>query len=220
MRIPFWIARPVRPRRPLPAAPAARFAFTAAVLSRVAPVLRGGRARRAARPQPPPADSDSQGTEPVSDHESATRCRSPRTSTAPDKILAGLTARQAAILAAAAAGLWLAFDRHPPPVPPRVFAVARRPGRAGRGDAGAGRAGRAEPGPARWPPRCATPARRAAWSPPPKASRPPPPWADPRLAAGAGPLPAPLRLPATRSPPTASSASAATATWRSRRRPR
>ncbi len=43
MRIPFWIARPVlSPFGHSPARRAARFAVTAAVLSRIAPVLRGG----------------------------------------------------------------------------------------------------------------------------------------------------------------------------------
>jgi hypothetical protein len=43
MRIPFWIARPVlSPLGHSPLRRAARFAVTAAVLSRVAPVLRGG----------------------------------------------------------------------------------------------------------------------------------------------------------------------------------
>jgi hypothetical protein len=43
MRIPFWIARPVlSPFGHSPVRRAVRFAFTAAVLSRIAPVLRGG----------------------------------------------------------------------------------------------------------------------------------------------------------------------------------
>jgi hypothetical protein len=43
MRIPFWIARPVlSPFGHSPVRRAARFVFTAAVLSRIAPVLRGG----------------------------------------------------------------------------------------------------------------------------------------------------------------------------------
>ena len=47
MRIPFWIARPVlSPFGRSPLRRAARFAFTAAVLSRVAPLLRGGAPRR------------------------------------------------------------------------------------------------------------------------------------------------------------------------------
>jgi hypothetical protein len=44
-----------------------------------------------------------------------------------DKILAELTARQAAILAAAAAGLWLAWTATRHLVPPAVFAVAAAP---------------------------------------------------------------------------------------------
>jgi len=46
MRIPFWIARPVlSPFGHSPVRRAARFAFTAAVLSRIAPVLRGAPVR-------------------------------------------------------------------------------------------------------------------------------------------------------------------------------
>jgi hypothetical protein len=49
MRIPFWIARPaLSPFGPSPLRRAARFAFTAAVLSRVGPLL---------RPAPPPKSS-------------------------------------------------------------------------------------------------------------------------------------------------------------------
>ena len=49
MRIPFWIARPaLTPFGASPVRRAARFAFTAAVLSRVAPVLRGTAGRAAA----------------------------------------------------------------------------------------------------------------------------------------------------------------------------
>ena len=49
MRIPFWIARPaLTPFGHSPIRRAARFAFTAAVLSRVAPVLRGTAGRAAA----------------------------------------------------------------------------------------------------------------------------------------------------------------------------
>jgi hypothetical protein len=45
MRIPFWIARPVlSPFGHSPVRRAVRFAFTAAVLSRIAPVLRGASA--------------------------------------------------------------------------------------------------------------------------------------------------------------------------------
>jgi len=60
MRIPFWIARPVlSPFGHSPARRAARFAFTAAVLSRIAPVLRGGAStrRRAASPEGKKGDS-------------------------------------------------------------------------------------------------------------------------------------------------------------------
>jgi hypothetical protein len=47
IRIPFWISRPVlSPFGPSPVRRAARFAFTAAVLSRISPVLRGTAAGR------------------------------------------------------------------------------------------------------------------------------------------------------------------------------
>ena len=50
MRIPFWIARPaLTPFGSSPVRRAARFAFTAAVLSRVAPVLRRHRRTRRSR---------------------------------------------------------------------------------------------------------------------------------------------------------------------------
>jgi hypothetical protein len=50
IRIPFWISRPVlSPFGPSPVRRAARFAFTAAVLSRVSPVLRGTASRRPGR---------------------------------------------------------------------------------------------------------------------------------------------------------------------------
>jgi hypothetical protein len=55
MRIPFWITRPVLSQfGPSPVRRAVRFAFTAAVLSRIAPLLRGtanGRGRGPARPR-------------------------------------------------------------------------------------------------------------------------------------------------------------------------
>lgn len=113
-----------------------------------------------------------------------------------DKILGELTARQAAILAAAAAGLWLAWTATRHLVPPAVFAVAAAPVTLaavvlamGRRDGlsldrlalAALRHGRA--------PRRLVPA--------PGGVHPPPPWAGPAAARRAGPLPAPLRLPAT-----------------------
>ena len=53
MRIPFWVARPVLAGfGHSPLRRAARFAVTAAVLSRVAPLLRGGTS--APTPPPPP----------------------------------------------------------------------------------------------------------------------------------------------------------------------
>ena len=50
----------------------------------------------------------------------------------PDKILAGLTARQVAILATAAVIIWAAFEATRRLVAPPVFAVLAAPGR-GRG---------------------------------------------------------------------------------------
>ena len=113
-----------------------------------------------------------------------------------DKILGELTARQTAILAAAAAGLWLAWTATRHLIPPAVFAVAAAPAALaavilalGRRDAlSLDRLALAALRHARQPRRLV---------PAPGGVHPPPPWADPRLAAGAGPLPAPLRLPAT-----------------------
>jgi len=112
-----------------------------------------------------------------------------------DKILGELTARQAAILAAAAAGLWLAWTATRHLVPPAVFAVAAAPAALaalmlalGRRDGlSLDRLALAALRHARQPRRLV---------PAPGGVHPPPPWADPRLAAD-GPLPAPLRLPAT-----------------------
>ena len=113
-----------------------------------------------------------------------------------DKILGELTARQAAILAAAAAGLWLAWTATRHLVPPTLFAVAAAPAALaalvlalGRRDGlSLDRLALAALRHARQPRRLV---------PAPGGVRPPPRWADPRLAAAAGPLPAPLRLPAT-----------------------
>jgi PrgI family protein len=113
-----------------------------------------------------------------------------------DKILGELTARQAAILAAAAAGLWLAWTATRHLVPPAVFAAASAPAALaavvlalGRRDGlSLDRLALAALRHARQPRRLV---------PAPDGVHPPPPWADPRLAAAAGPLPAPLRLPAT-----------------------
>jgi hypothetical protein len=64
IRIPFWISRPVlSPFGPSPVRRAARFAFTAAVLSRVSPVLRGTAAGRP-RSRPGSRRSTGPGTRP------------------------------------------------------------------------------------------------------------------------------------------------------------
>ncbi len=113
-----------------------------------------------------------------------------------DRLLADLTARQVAILATAAAVLWLAFMATRHLVPPAVFAGAAAPFALaavmlalGRRDGlsldrlatAAVRQGRG--------PRRLVPA--------PEGIHPPPTWIDPAVAAQAGPPPAPLRLPAT-----------------------
>jgi hypothetical protein len=67
MRIPFWVARPVlTPFGHSPLRRAARFAVTAAVLSRIAPILRGGGSRPAGRKSAAPQDNtpDTKGTRP------------------------------------------------------------------------------------------------------------------------------------------------------------
>ena len=95
----------------------------------------------------------------------------------PDKVLAGLTARQVAIAAVAAVIIWAGFQatRHVMPLP--AFAALASPvGLAGHGPGHRG-AGRAD----RWTGCCWPPggsgAPRAAWSPPPRASPAPPAWA-------------------------------------------
>ncbi|MDA8320804.1 MAG: PrgI family protein [Actinomycetota bacterium] len=135
----------------------------------------------------------------MSDHDPATGyepVRIPADVDRDDKILGELTARQAAILAAAAAGLWLAWTATRHLVPPAVFAAAAAPVALaavvlalGRRDGlSLDRLAAAALRHARQPRRLV---------PAPGGVHPPPPWADPRLAAAAGPLPAPLRLPAT-----------------------
>jgi hypothetical protein len=64
MRIPFWIARPaLTPFGHSPVRRAARFAVTAAVLSRVAPVLRGTAGRAAAARGGSGGDGDDHGSD-------------------------------------------------------------------------------------------------------------------------------------------------------------
>ena len=131
MRIPFWIARPVlSPFGRSPLRRAARFAFTAAVLSRVAPVL---------RPSPPPgsrpaAAGAARAARPAASRKEARRelrrhrpRADPLRRRAPDKVLAGLTARQVAIAAAAAVIIWAGFQaaRHVMPLP--AFAALAAP---------------------------------------------------------------------------------------------
>ena len=103
----------------------------------------------------------------------------------PDKVLAGLTARQVAIAATAAAVLWLGWmaARHVMPLP--AFAALAAPVAAGGHRAGDRASGTACPWTGCWPPRGGRPAPRAAWSPPPRASPARPP--GPRPARPAGP---------------------------------
>jgi PrgI family protein len=113
-----------------------------------------------------------------------------------DKILRELTARQAAILAAAAAGLWLAWTATRHLIPPAVFAVAAAPAALAAVVLALGRRdGLSLDRLALAALRHARQTRRLV--PAPDGVHPPPQWTAPRLAAAAGPLPAPLRLPAT-----------------------
>ncbi len=113
-----------------------------------------------------------------------------------DRVLADLTARQVAILAAAAAVLWLAWVATRRMVPPAVFAGAAIPAVAAAVMLALGRrdglsldrwlaAGLAQ---ARAPRRLV---------PAPDGVLPPPAWISPVVAGQARPLPTPLRLPAT-----------------------
>ena len=176
MRIPFWVARPVlSPFGRSPLRRAARFAVTAAIFSRIAPLLRPGTpgqgrqgAARAARP------AATERKHAVS-YEVPDSVPIPSDVERPDKILAGLTARQVAIAAVAAVVIWAGFQatRHVMPLP--AFAALASPVGLAAAALVIGRAGR----PDRWTGCCWPPggsgAPRAAWSPPPRASRPRPP---------------------------------------------
>jgi hypothetical protein len=112
-----------------------------------------------------------------------------------DRILGDLTARQVAILATAAVGLWLAWLASRHLVPPAVFAGVAVPFAVAAIMLALGRRDGLSLD------RLAAAAFRHARSPcrlvpAPEGVHPPPAWADARLAARAGPLPAPLRLPA------------------------
>jgi hypothetical protein len=113
-----------------------------------------------------------------------------------DRVLADLTARQAAILATAAMALWLAFTATRHLVPPVAFAAAAAPvAVAAVLLALARRDGLSLD---RW---LAAGLRQARAPhhlvPAPEGVLPPPPWLAPAVAAQARPLPAPLHLPAT-----------------------
>ena len=57
-------------------------------------------------------------------------CASRPTSSEPDKLLAGLTARQLAILAVAAVALWAGYAATRHLVPPAAYGARRRPRRS------------------------------------------------------------------------------------------
>lgn len=113
-----------------------------------------------------------------------------------DRLLGDLTARQVAILAAAAVALWLAWlaTRHLVPFP--VFAGAAAPAGVAAVLLALGR--RDGLSADRWLAAAVAQAcapRRLV--PAPEGIHPPPGWITPAVAGQAGPLPAPLHLPAT-----------------------
>jgi hypothetical protein len=113
-----------------------------------------------------------------------------------DRVLADLTARQVAILAAAAALLWLAWEATRSLIPPAAFAGAAIPAAAAAVMLALGR--RDGLSLDRWLAAALAQAhapRRLV--PAPGGVLPPPAWIQPQVAAQARPLPAPLRLPAT-----------------------
>lgn len=112
-----------------------------------------------------------------------------------DRLLADLTARQVAILAAAAAVLWLAWAVTRSLVPPAVFAGAAIPVVAATVLLALGR--RDGLSLDRWLAAALAQARAPRrLIPAPEGVLPPPAWISPALAGQARPLPAPLRLPA------------------------
>ena len=126
MRIPFWIARPVlSPFGRSPLRRAARFAVTAAVFSRIAPLLRPGTPPKAAA-RAAAAVRQQERKHAVS-YEVPDSVPIPADVERPDKILAGLTARQVAIAAVAAVIIWAGFQatRHVMPLP--AFAALASP---------------------------------------------------------------------------------------------
>ncbi|HEY1829820.1 MAG TPA: PrgI family protein [Acidimicrobiales bacterium] len=125
-----------------------------------------------------------------------TRVRIPADVERPDKLLAGLTARQLAILAVTAVALWIGYTATRHLVPPAVFGVVAVPVGAVAAMLALGRfEGVAAD---RWV--------TAAWRhhrsprrlvPAPDGTTPAPAFMSQALADGAGVLPAPLRLPVT-----------------------
>jgi len=113
-----------------------------------------------------------------------------------DRILARLTARQAAILASAALVLWAAFTATRRLLPPAAFIAAAAPFAVAALALAVGRRDGLSID------RLLAAAIRQARSPrrlvpAPEGVAPPPAWASQAAGAWAGPLPAPLRLPAT-----------------------
>lgn len=130
----------------------------------------------------------------MADH-SDFRVRIPADVEREDRILFGLTARQVAILAVAGLVLWAAYTTTRRLVPAPVFLAAAIPVAALAAVLALGRRDGVSLD------RLALAALRQARSPrrlvtAPEGVTPVPAWVDPALAAKAGPLPAPLRLPA------------------------
>ena len=109
----------------------------------------------------------------------------------PDKLLAGLTARQLAILGVAAVVLWAGYAGHPPVGARRGVRRRRAPGRGCGRHAGPRPVRRRRRRPVGEPRRGATTAPRTASCPPPTACPP----RRPSLALSPDPLPDTLRLP-------------------------
>ena len=133
MRIPFWVARPVlSPFGRSPLRRAVRFAVTAAVFSRIAPLLRpgtppkGGKTGKSSGQRQERLVRQQERKHAVS-YEVPDSVPIPSDVERPDKILAGLTARQVAIAAVAAVIIWAGFQatRHVMPLP--AFAALASP---------------------------------------------------------------------------------------------
>ena len=102
-------------------------------------------------------------------------CPSPPTSSCPDKVLAGLTARQVAIAAVAAVVIWAGSQATRRVMPLPAFAALAAPVAAWPPSRWSSASGTACRWTGCWPPPGGSGAPRAAWSPPRRASRPRPP---------------------------------------------